>query len=204
MRSKNPELIKNIHEFIDDYFFQHQKSPSCREIAEKLSIGKATAHRYLVAMNEKGLIEYESGDIKTAKIKKCKTKYFSAPVIGSLRGIGSNTEEEQVEEYVRLPESLFGKGEFYILRVEGDSMESADLKEGDFIVIQKNCQIDKGDIVVVLDDENHNNLKKYCGLDEKSQCYILKSENKEKYFGKTIQLNELNVQGVVRKIIKNI
>lgn len=204
MRSKDPELMKKIYQFADEYYCIHHESPSCRDIAVELGIGRATAHRYLVAMDEKGMISYNSGDIKTSQIEKCKTGYFAAPIVGTIRCGDPEMEEEQIEEYVNLPESIFGKGEFYILRATGDSMIDADIYENDLIVIQKNCQAYKGDIVVALDNENQNTLKRFIGFDEDSQCYILKYENEEKYPGKTIKLKSFTVQGVAKNIIKKL
>ncbi|MFQ6962564.1 MAG: LexA family protein [Oscillospiraceae bacterium] len=57
------------------------------------------------------------------------------------------------------PVSLFGKGDFYILRAKGDSMVDAGIAEGDLLVIERNCPASEGDIVVALDQEQQNTLK---------------------------------------------
>ena len=54
-----------------------------------------------------------------------KTAYVSAPLVGSIRCGNPEDEEESIEEYVSLPVSMFGKGDFYILRAKGDSMVDA-------------------------------------------------------------------------------
>ena len=48
-----------------------------------------------------------------------------AAIVGSIPCGEATSEEECVEEYVKLPESLFGSGAFYILRARGDSMKDA-------------------------------------------------------------------------------
>lgn len=204
MRSKNPELMKKISVFVGEYYRENHLSPSLATIAKALNIGKTTVYEYLVVMDEKGMLSYKDGKIETSKTDKCSSGYFSAPIVGSIRCGDPEMEEEQVEEYVSLPESIFGKGEFYILRASGDSMIDADIYENDLIVIQKNCQAYKGDIVVALDDENQNTLKRYIGFDEESQCYMLKYENEKKYPGKVIKLKRFTVQGVAKNIIKKL
>ena len=49
-----------------------------------------------------------------------------------------------VEEYVSLPVSMFGNGEFYILRAKGDSMVDAGIEEDDLLVIERNCPASEG------------------------------------------------------------
>ena len=63
--------------------------------------------------------------IVTGAIEKCTTGYFSAPIVGSIRCGDPESEQEQVEEYVSLPESIFGKGGCYLLHAAGDSMTDA-------------------------------------------------------------------------------
>ena len=60
------------------------------------------------------------------------------------------------------------------------------------------------DIVVALDEDNQNTLKRYAGYDEDSGYYILEYENEEQYPGKTIKLRSFQVQGVARHVIKSL
>ena len=204
MRSKNPKLMKEIGAFVDDYYRNNHSSPSLSEIANGVNIAKTTAYRYLVEMNERGLISYNGHTIESTKIDKCATGYFSAPIIGSIQCGDPEAEEEYIEEYVSLPESLFGKGQFYILRTTGDSMVDAGINEGDLVVIRKQETACVGDIVVALDENNENTLKKFAGIDKNSHCAILQYQNKKQYKNKEIRVKELVVQGVAKKVIKSL
>ena len=106
--------------------------------------------------------------------------------------------------YVSLPEAIFGKGEFYLLRAVGNSMEDAGISEGDLVLIQKQSNCKVGDIVVALDEENANTLKVYGGTDNKSKKAILKYANEKEYPGKRILVSRLVVQGVARHVIKKL
>lgn len=174
------------------------------EIAKAVGIAKTTAYRYLVEMNERGMISYDGHTIETPQIDKCVTGYFSAPIVGSIHCGDSETEEEHVEEYVSLPESIFGSGEFYILRASGDSMVDAGIEDKDLVVIRKQETASVGDIVVALDEDNQNTLKTFAGIDDESGCAILKYENRRKYRNKEIRVRELVVQGVAKHVIKTL
>ncbi len=139
--------------------------PTLSEIARAVSISKATAYRYLVAMNESGMLSYDGKAIMTKQTEKCASEYFSAPVVGSIRCGDPELEEEWVEEYVSLPISLFGEGPFYVLRAKGDSMVDVGIEEGDLLVIRQQGTAEPGDVVVALDEENENTLKIFGGID---------------------------------------
>ena len=202
MRSKNPEKMKEICTYVSDYYRIKRSSPSVSEIAKGVGIAKTTAYRYLVEMNEQGMISYDGHTIETPQIDKCVTGYFSAPIVGSIHCGDPETEEEHVEEYVTLPESIFGKGEFYILRASGDSMVDAGIEDKDLVVIKKLSTASVGDIVVALDEDNQNTLKTFDGIDDESGYAILKYENRRKYRNKVIRVRELVVQGVAKHVIK--
>ena len=202
MRSKDPALMDKISAYIGDYYREHHKAPSTREIAETVGISSASAYNYLVEMGRRGILSYEKGVITDLpKINKTKTGYFSAPLVGSIRCGDPETEEEQVEMYISLPEALFGKGEYYLLRAAGDSLEDAGISEGDLILIDRKKDCAVGDIVVALDEHGENTLKRYGGIDEGSRMAVLEYANEKRYPGKQILVQDLTVQGVARHVI---
>ena len=206
MRTKSKELMGQIYSYIDQYYCEKHTTPSANEIAIGVGISKATAYRYLVAMNDCGMIEYDgtSRTIVTKMISKFSPVTFSAPVIGVIPCGEPETEEENIEEYVSLPVSLFGNGEFYILRATGDSMVDAGIEDGDMIVIKKQNTAAIGDIVVALDENQTNTLKVFAGTDFENKEAILAYCNKEKYGNRQIRVKELVVQGVAKHVIKSL
>ena len=107
--------------------------------------------------------------------------------------------EENVESYVKLPTELVGRGDYYFLRANGDSMMNAGIDDGDFVLINKTTEANNGDIVVALID-NENTLKRLY-RDDKNRKIILHPEN-EKY--EDISVDYCQVQGVAVKILKDI
>ena len=196
MRTKNPELMNEISAYVDSYYRANHFSPSLSEIAKGVNVAKTTVYRYLVEMNERGLISYDGHTIESTKIDKCATGYFSAPIVGSIRCGDPEAEEEHVEEYVSLPESIFGKGTFYILRATGDSMIDAGIDNGDMVVVSKQNTAKVGDIVVALVD-NETTLKTY--MVNEAGRMLLRPQNKSMA---DIYPDNCFIQGVVKFIIK--
>ena len=198
----NKDTKDKIVNYVNDFYRCERRTPSVREIAAGLGIGKSTVHNYLVAMNELKEIVYDGKSIETDVILKCNSlSKISAPILGSIGCGDPTTEEENIEEYVNLPESIFGKGDFYILHAFGDSMLDAGIEQGVLVVVDKNAQPKKNDIVVVLNADSENTLKQYKG--KKNGKYIFAYMNEEKYPGKTIELDSFVCQGVAKHMIKS-
>ncbi len=205
MRSKDPELMEKISRYIGDNYRKIHRTPTVRAIAEGIGLSKSAVHNYLREMNDRGLISYEDGVVADLpKIDKTETGYFSAPLVGSIRCGDPEMEEEQVEMYVSLPEALFGRGDFYLLRATGDSMVDAGITEGDLILIRKQPSCEIGDVVVALDQDGQNTLKIYGGVDEENGMAILEYANEAAYPGERILVSKLVVQGVARHVIKRL
>ena len=204
MRVKDQGAMDSILKFVNEYYRKHHASPTIKQISEATGISNSTTHRYVVDMKERGLFEYSRGILSAPETAKTKTSYISAPLVGSIQCGCPEQEEEMVEEYVSLPVSLFGKGDYYILRAKGDSMVDAGIEEGDLIVIERNCSVCVGDIVVALDDSGENTLKRYGGYDSEEGCYLLQYENEAVYPGKVIKVPAFQVQGVACHVIKSL
>lgn len=200
MRSKNPELMKKIKAFAEGYYEQHGVTPSNKVIADAMGIGRSTVYYYLVEMAKRNMISYTDGVISSEKIEKFTQPVRRAAVVGSIPCGEPDECEEMVEEYIPLPVSLFGDGDFYVLRASGDSMIGAGIESGDFIIIRKQKTANKGDIVVALTDEHQNTLKRLL-YDNERGCYYLHPENPEY---EDIYVDSLRIQGVARHVIKGL
>ena len=197
MRSKNPELMVQIMEYIDDYYSKHCSSPSVRTIAAGVGTSKSTVQRYLVAMNEDGMLSYDGKELIIDKIRKTNKSTVNVAVVGSIACGISNLAEENIEEYVSLPKSMFGEGEFIILRANGESMVDAGIETGDLVVIRKQSCAEDGQIVVALVDDEAT-LKRLYRDNEKIRLH---PENKDM---DDIIADDCIIQGVAVKVIKDL
>lgn len=202
MRKKDPELMKRILEYVTEYYLNYSSKPSTTQIANEVGIARSTAYKYLVAMNERGMLKYEDGDIVTASMDKIVTDREEVSALGKIACGEPALEEENLLFKTSLPTAVFGKGPFYILCAKGDSMVDAGIEEGDILVIRKNAEPHIGDIIVALDENNENTLKYYGGIDGQTGKARLEYQNKTVYGDKVILVNELICQGVLSHIIK--
>src|SRR5215813_503476 len=82
------------------------------------------------------------------------TRVQPLPLLGEIAAGSPLLADEQIVDYVPLPEQLVGGADF-LLRVKGDSMIEAGILDGDLVIVRKTQTATNGDIVVALvgDDE---------------------------------------------------
>lgn len=204
MRVMSEETMASIISYIDQYYCDKHTTPSAGEISMGVGIPRTTAYRYLVEMDNCGMIEYDgkSRTIRTPMINKFAPDSAPCPLVGSIPCGSAQTEEENIREYISLPVSLFGNGQFYILEASGDSMVDAGIDDGDLVVIRTDCTAEVGDIVVALTEDNENTLKVYGGVDHDTKKAILEYRNQDKYPNEVILVRHLVVQGIAKHVIK--
>ena len=192
MRKRDDSKKSAIVEYINEYYSDCGQTPTVRAISEGTGIAVATVHRYLLALKESGELDYNGrNSITTERIYR-EAIHHAAPVLGYVACGAGQEEVEEVIEYVRLPESLVGTGEFFVLIAKGNSMIEAGIRQGDYVVIRKQNTANIGDYVVALYN-GLNNLKELACEDNR---YILRSCNSDKVEYPDIRVNNLQIQGV--------
>jgi len=203
MRKQDNSKKVTILNFINEYYGRHGIVPAVHDICVGTGIPNTTVHRYLVSMRESGELNYSGRrSIGTTRMKK-ERDHYSMPVLGRVSCGPGDYEEENVLEYIRMPEALVGKGEFFALIAKGHSMVDAGINEGDYVIVRKQNSAKVGDLVVALYDNGLNNLKKLC-YDAEQQRYFLYSCNADQETYAPIYVDELQIQGVAVCAVHNL
>ena len=205
MLQKDPELMEKIRKYAEEYALKnHGKTPSMTQIGNRLGISRSGAYGYLKEMDRRGMIRYENGVIHTEVIDKviqpeqmCK---------GYIEGItaGAPVEAEgYVDSYFPIsPVFLDGnKGEFFTLKITGDSMVDAGIDSGDLVICRECKEARVDDIVVAYIRGSGSTLKR---LRRDDDGPFLWAENNswsaaDRMFGRGF-----DIQGVAFKVLKNI
>ena len=200
MRTKNPEYFKMIEEFINDYMEKNGVSPTVREIHAGIGLAVGTVSRYLSFMRENGMLDYSGcRNITTREAMITRNESTKVPVLGAVSCGVPKFAEENIEEYVRLPIALFGAGDFFILRANGDSMIEANIDHGDLVVVRRQNFAEEGQIVVAL-IEDEATLKRYYPEPEKRRVRL----HHENSAMRDIIVEDCIIQGVAVKVLKDL
>ena len=84
LRKRNPETMKEIQAFVEDYFFEYHQSPSMQKVADTIGTSKSTAYYYVMEMARNGMLHYDGKTIETPRTQKSDYKMNRAPVLGSI------------------------------------------------------------------------------------------------------------------------
>jgi len=142
--------------------------PSVREIGKAVGLSStSTVHGYLKRLENKGLLHRDPSKPRAMEIILDKEKIAHAevslvPFLGRVAaGIPLLAVESQ-EGAIPFPTDFIGHGEFFVLRVHGDSMIEAGILDGDLVVVRKQEKAENGEIVVALIDDEATVKRFFC------------------------------------------
>jgi repressor LexA len=197
MRSKNKALMSEIEQFVSAYTDGYGISPTMQEVADGVGVSKATVHRYISQLCENGILEVSGRRSMTAT--RTKIEAVRVPILGEVACGIPQFAEENIEEYVRLPVALFGRGKFFILRAYGDSMVEAGIDDGDLVLIRQQDSAEDGQIGVArIDDEA--TLKRFYPEPENHRIRL----HPENSHMNDIFVDRCEIQGIAVKVLKEL
>ena len=201
MKALDAERFTKIRAFIDEYYLDHHKSPTVRDIAAGTGISKTAVQRYLTDMKAHGEIEYNGRRSIETDLSRVMTDITPAARYDSTVSCGLPTEVNvEPAEVLPLPKSLVGNGTFFILTAKGDSMTGIGVDDGDLVIVREQNTCRDGDYAVVLVDGRETLLKTVTYLPDK-QVYLLHAENPD--YPERVERN-VTIQGVAIKVIKEL
>lgn len=202
MRHYKQEYFTAILNFVEDYQNQFGESPSAKEIERSLSIPHSTLCRYLDRMKENDMLNMTSSREITIGRKKPHCEIYNAPLVGKVACGFPRYAEENCTEYIPLPASYLGKGEYFVLEADGESMIEAGIEPGDLVIIRQQKTANTGDIVVALTSttDSEATLKRYYPEPEirKIRLHPENSDMDDQYYDDVI------IQGVAVKVLKDL
>ena len=143
--------------FIANYIQTHTYSPTIREVADFFSISVKGAHDHLAALKKKGLLKQGDKKPRTMELVKNREEeqdFKEIPILGAVAAGRPILAVENMDGSIRFHKSLIKSGkEYFALRICGDSMEEAGIKDGDTAVIEHQNTVRNGEIAVVMLDD---------------------------------------------------
>jgi repressor LexA len=152
---------QEIFDFIRKYSAKYGYPPTVRDIGKAVGLASSsTVHAHLSNLEKIGLLRRDPS--KPRAIELLDRAVGSAvesvrgivrpglPLLGSVAAGQPILAEENIEDYVSVPEVAGGDEGEYLLRIRGDSMKGAGILEGDFVVVRPQDTARDGDVVVAL------------------------------------------------------
>lgn len=126
--------------------------PTLREIGAKLGVaGTLGVMKHLEALEKKGYLRRQEGS--TRGITLCnQSQATSLPIVGTVRAGLLQPAIQEIEGYFAIDRSQLANGAAFFLRVKGDSMIHAHIKEGDLALVRPQPSAANRDVVVAMID----------------------------------------------------
>ena len=212
---------RNLLLFINKKLRASGVSPSYEEMKQSLNLkSKSGIHRLISALEERGFIRRLAHKARALEVIKLpetasandiynsfspsvikggldnensSVKNYEIPILGEIAA-GTPVEAIQNEvSRIALPDNMEKNGEYFGLKVQGDSMIEAGISEGDTVIVKKTDTADNGQIVVALIDNHEAMLKR---IRRKGKTIALESANRN-YETKIFGPDRVKVQGVL-------
>ena len=219
---------KNLLLYINKKLRSSGGSPSYEEMKNSLHLkSNSGIHRLISALEERGFIKrlaHKARALEVIKLPETASandifNSFSpsvirggldeknldendSPEIPVLGSIAAGTPVEAIQNEVSripLPGNIEKNGEFFGLKVTGDSMVDAGINDGDTVIVKKTETADNGKIVVALIDDNEAMLKR---IRRKGKTVALESANRN-YETKIFGPDRVKVQGILVSLYRN-
>ena len=220
---------KNLLLFINKKLRSSGVSPSYEEMKESLNLrSKSGIHRLISALEERGFIKrlaHKARALEVIKLPETASandiyNSFSPSVIKGgldetssrnssdeneipvLGKIAAGTPVEAIQNEVSripLPSNIEKNGEFFGLKVQGDSMIEAGINDGDTVIVKKADTAENGKIIVALIDDHEAMLKR---IRRKGKTVALESANRN-YETKIFGPDRVKVQGILVSLYRN-
>ena len=150
---------QRILEYIKSEIQTKGYPPSVREIANAVGLkSTSTVHGHLTRLEKKGLLHRDAMKPRAMEVigdpNFVRNATTTIPVVGRVTAGQPILAEENVDEYIPIPEAMLGDGEHFILLVKGESMIQAGIMDGDYVIVRKQQEANNGDIVVAMIEDS--------------------------------------------------
>jgi len=218
---------KNLLLFINKKLRSSGVSPSYEEMKLALNLkSKSGIHRLISALEERGFIKRLAHKARALEVIKLPETAAANDIYNSFSpsvikgGLDSENSNKNINEIpilgkiaagtpidaiqnevsrVTIPEALSKDGEFFGLKISGDSMIEAGINDGDTVIVKKVNTANNGQIVVALIDDHEAMLKR---IRKKGKVVALESANK-RYETKIFGPDRVKIQGVLVSLYRN-
>lgn len=163
---------------------------SRKEVADFLQVHETTIKRYEDGNTKKlptdrleKIAKYLNTSIEYLMgwEEEQKPQGIKIPVLGTVAAGIPISAVEDILDYEEIPQTWKNQGEFFGLRIKGDSMKP-DINDGDTVIVKQQTTANNGDIIIALVNGDDATCKKFQKLDNGIMLISNNSEYSPMYF----------------------
>jgi repressor LexA len=146
---------QEIFEYVKTYAREHGYPPTVRDIGKAIGLtSSSTVHAHLANLEKLGVLKRDPTKPRALEVLVDKAKSVvtpnGLPLVGQVAAGQPVLADENIEEYVPVPQIAGGDEGEFVLRVRGDSMKDAGIFDKDYVVVRPQSTATNGQIVVAM------------------------------------------------------
>ncbi|MEX2275948.1 MAG: transcriptional repressor LexA [Actinomycetota bacterium] len=142
---------RRIIEFIETTVSERGYPPTVREIGEAVGLtSSSSVHSQLENLQKKGLLHKDPTKPRAINLEAPRPEGAVVPMVGRIAAGAPVLAEQNVEDYLTVPNDWVDGTVHFALKVTGDSMIDAGIHDGDTVIVRQQSVADDGDIVAAL------------------------------------------------------
>ena len=181
-------------------------SPTMQELADELGVSKVTVFEHVEALIKKGALRRQPNKARSLEVDPDielpdEQRGARLPLVGAIAA-GQPIDAVEDRQFIDL-DQIFrspagGESNTFVLSVRGDSMIDEQIRDGDYVVVQRRNTARNGETVVALLDNGEATLKKFY----REQNRIRLQPANDAYEPIYVDHCQVQVQGVVIGVIR--
>jgi repressor LexA len=206
LSNRQREILQFVNEHVDAYGYP----PTVREIGQAVGLtSPSTVHAHLAKLESAGLIRRDATKPRALEVieggrsrerasgQVDERRSTVLPLVGEVAAGGPVVAEQQIEDYVAIPQQLASDADF-LLTVKGESMVNAGILPGDLVVVRRQQDARNGEIVVALVGDEDATVKRFF---REGKRVRLQPENDEM---EPIYPDEVAILGTVKAVLRRL
>ena len=190
----------DVLEFIRHFRERRGFSPTLEELGQHFGVSKVTIHEHICALEKKGAVRRSKGEARAVEPVDEPAQIDGLAPMPLLGHIAAGQPIDAVEdrETIDLTDLLARDRECYVLRVRGSSMIDEQIRDGDFVIVERREAADDGETVVALLDGGEATLKKLYREEDRVRLQPANPEMRPIY----ADPDDVRIQGVVVGVLR--
>lgn len=145
-----------ILEYIKEQILSRGYPPAVREICEAVNLkSTSSVHSHLETLEKNGYIRRDPTKPRAIEIiddtfNLTRREMVQVPIIGCVAAGEPLLAQENIQDYFPIPVDFMPNKDTFMLEVKGESMINAGILNGDYVLVEKDCTAQNGDMVVAL------------------------------------------------------
>ncbi len=150
--------------FIRDYSNARGYAPTMQELANEFAVSKVTVFEHIAALQKKGFLKRSRHKARSLRLNDGidfpDERATRLPLVGTIAA-GRPIEAIEQPEVLDLEDLFVSPHGNFVLRVRGDSMIEDQIRDGDYVVVEKRETARDGETVVALLPDGEATLKRF-------------------------------------------